>query len=316
MGIGRLQPKQPSDYDDVADFLINLFKIGANPIAYEGGELKNPIDDILGRSEEEYGYTKDERLDVQMNVKLRKNQERQFLEYSGNENIVGQGVYDYVNNRTFYWKNTDFSSHVLHPFMYNFKIWNRLNNIIINGYKNYANSDLIDYLTSKTKFDELFGEYGEGRNFWKYNVMDLSGYTTRYEASIKDEHKDDYNHSESELTGYDGLFYPTAALEYLNIHNESIGLGFSIPDGFFTNELGVKDGKSTWSTELEKERMKCLSNPFIRAIYSIYWQLGEIAWLDEDENSRTRVVSDESTFYTKWYSHLNYSRLEYQKIAM
>lgn len=59
MGIGRLQPKQQSDYDDVADFLINLFKIGANPIAYEGGELKNPIDDILYRSEEEYGYTKD-----------------------------------------------------------------------------------------------------------------------------------------------------------------------------------------------------------------------------------------------------------------
>ena len=201
---------------------------------------------------------------------MRENQVEQFLEYSGNDDIVANEIYNMASNRIFYWKNTDYSSHVLHPFMYNLKIWNKLNNIIINGYKNYANSDLIDYLTSKTKFDELFGEYGEGRNFWKYNVMDLSGYTTRYEASIKDEHKDDYNHNESELTGYDGLFYPTAALEYLNIHNESIGLGFSIPDGFFTDELGVKDGKATWSTELEKERMKCLSNPFIRAIYSIY----------------------------------------------
>ena len=37
LGIGRLQPKKPSDYDDVADFLINLFKTGANPISYDGG---------------------------------------------------------------------------------------------------------------------------------------------------------------------------------------------------------------------------------------------------------------------------------------
>ena len=245
-------------------------------------------------------------------MKLRKNQERQFLEYSGNENIVEQGLYDYVNNMTFYWKNTDFSSHVLHPFMYNFKIWNKLNNIIINGYNNYANQDLVDYLTSKTKFDELFGEYGEGRNFWKYNVMDLSGYTTRYEAAIKNEHKDDLNHNVSELTGYDGLFYPTSAKEYLDLYNESLELGFVIPDGFFTEELGIKDGKANWHTQEEKMRMEALANPFIRAIYSVYWQLDEIEWLSE-EDSREH---DESTFYTRWYSHLNYTRLEYQRIAM
>lgn len=64
LGIGRLQPKTPSDYDDIADFLIDLFKVGANPISYESGELKNPIDDILNMSEEDYGYTKEERLET------------------------------------------------------------------------------------------------------------------------------------------------------------------------------------------------------------------------------------------------------------
>lgn len=64
LGMGRLQPKKPKDYDDVCDFLVDLFKIGANPISYENGELKNPIDDIFNKSEEDYGYTKEERLDV------------------------------------------------------------------------------------------------------------------------------------------------------------------------------------------------------------------------------------------------------------
>lgn len=219
---------------------------------------------------------------------MRFNQERQFLEYSGNEDIVSQGLYDFVNNRTFYWKNTDFSSHVLHPFMYNLKIWNKLNNIIINGYKNYANSDLVDYLSSKKKFDELFWKYGESKNFWKYNVMDLTGYTTRYEAAIKNENKDDLNRTQSELTGYDGLFYPTAAQEYLDIYNDAKELGFAIPDGFFTDEIKSND----------------LANPFIRAIYSIYWQKDKFSGFDED------------TFYIKWYSHLNYTRAEYQKIAI
>ena len=152
---------------------------------------------------------------------MRENQVEQFLEYSGNDDIVANEIYNMTSNRIFYWKNTDYSSHVLHPFMYNLKIWNKLNNIIINGYRDYINSDLIDLMSTKVKFDQVFGEYGEGRNFWKYNITDLTGYTTRYEASIKDEHKDDEHRTISELTGYDGLFYPNAAKEYLELYNST-----------------------------------------------------------------------------------------------
>ena len=202
-----------------------------------------------------------------------------------------------MNSRVFYWKNTDYSSHVLHPFMYNLKIWNRLNNIIINGYRDYINTDLIDYMSSKVKFDELFGRFGECRNFWKYNVMDLTGYTTRYEAAIKDEHIEDDNNTVSRLTGYDGLFYPDAAKEFLDLINED-GADFTIPHGFFTNEL-VQE----WSS--------AKGHGFIAAIYSIYWQL-DYASL----HGSGREVGQEETFYVKWYSHLNYTRLEYQKLAM
>ena len=61
LGVGRLQPKKSRSYDDICDFLVDLFKIGANPIAWDEGsrELNNPIDDIMYDSEEMYGYTKE-----------------------------------------------------------------------------------------------------------------------------------------------------------------------------------------------------------------------------------------------------------------
>ena len=303
LGMGRLQPKKPRSYDDICDFLVDLFKIGANPIAWdnENRELRNPIDDIMYDSEEMYGYTKGERMEVQTNANLRANQERQFLEYSGNDELIGETMYEFVNSRIFYWKNTDFSSHVLHPFMYNLKLWNKLDNIIINGYKDYVDNDLIEYMSSNVKFDELVGEFGECRNFWKYNVMDLTGYTTRYEAAIKDEHKDDENRTTSELTGYDGLFYPQAAEDFLKLCGEDDESKFKLPNLFFKNP----------SSEFDDDEIDEMNDwvDFIKAIHSIYWQLtDDVVW-----QKGTYAISK---FYLKWYSHLNYTRAEYQKIAM
>ena len=307
LGMGRLQPKQPSNYDDICDFLVDLFKIGANPIAWDKNnqELHNPIDNIIYDSEEKYGYSKQERMDVQTNTALRANQERQFVEYSGNDELVGESMYEFINNRIFYYKNTDFSSHVLHPFMYNLKLWNKLDNIIINGYKDYVDTDLIGYLSSNVKFDELVGEFGECKNFWKYNVLDLTGYTTRYEAAIKDEHKDDVNRTTSALTGYDGLFYPDAARVWISLYascldenmDERSGV-FDLESQFFINPIEADFDKLNGQSE------------FIKAIHSIYWQL------KEDVYNESKEIYHVSKFYLDWYSHLNYTRAEYQKIAM
>ena len=283
LGMGRLQPKKPKNYDDICDFLVDLFKTGANPIAWdsENQELQNPIDEIAYDSEEKYGYTKAERMEVQTNTALRANQERQFLEYSGNEDLIGESLYEFVNSKVFYWKNTDFSSHVLHPFMYNLKLWNRLNNIIINGYKDYVDNDLIGYMSSNVKFDELVGEFGECKNFWKYNVMDLTGYTTRYEAAIKDEHRDDDNKTTSELTGYDGLFYPQAAEEFLYLVRNRVHIrddiadveqDFTLTNGFFTQH-GLEVKESDAEKEQQDKMEYITSHPFVEAIYSIYWQI-------------------------------------------
>lgn len=311
LGMGRLQPKQPRDYDDVCDFLVDLFKIGANPIEWNGDEqeLHNPVDDIIFDSEEKWGYSREERMEVQKNTQLRKNQELQFMEYSGNDQLIGKSLYEYTNSRLFYWKNQDYSSHVLHPFMYNLKLWNRLNNIIINGYKDYVDTELINSMSSRVKFDELVGEFGECKNFWKYNVMDLTGYTTRYEAAIKDEHREDENKTTSPLTGYDGLFYPEAAKEFLKLYNDGepeTRSGddvekFKLDSVFFDNPLASP-------TDIVKLNAQ---SDFIKAIHSIYWQL-----TNDVENTATGKTYKTSDFYLKWYSHLNYTRAEYQKIAM
>ena len=60
LGMKILQPKKPNDYDDIQDFLVDLFKIGANPIKWnqDEDEFHNPIDDIMYDSEEMYGYSK------------------------------------------------------------------------------------------------------------------------------------------------------------------------------------------------------------------------------------------------------------------
>lgn len=57
-------------------------------------------------------------------------------------------------------------------------------------------------------------------------------------------------------------------------------------------------------------------------MHSIYWQLSEDIddfVIDNQKESSTygeSLTYKVSKFYLKWYSHLNYTRAEYQKIAM
>ena len=68
--MGRIDERKPMEYDDVVDFLVDLFKIGANPIKWDSSDksLKNPIDDITNNLEEDYGYDREERRNVQDNA--------------------------------------------------------------------------------------------------------------------------------------------------------------------------------------------------------------------------------------------------------
>ena len=57
------------------------------------------------------------------------------------------------------------------------------------------------------------------------------------------------------------------------------------------------------------------SEEFLAAVYSVYWQEQKTILAVEVDGTFYRK-SEKDSFYTKWYSHLNYTREEYQKIAM
>ena len=72
-----------------------------------------------------------------------------------------------------------------------------------------------------------------------------------------------------------------------------------------------------FTNQMKPENLVAERHEFIAAICSIYWQ-EKTTKLHEWNSSENRwdVVSEEDSFYTKWYSHLNYTRSEYQKIAV
>lgn len=93
-----------------------------------------------------------------------------------------------------------------------------------------------------------------------------------------------------------------------------------MPDGFFTRECRFKDAEGDY---IEDSFLLDDRNRFVAAIYSIYWQVEKTTFVEQntsagDSEPTYHVVEDETddSFYTKWYSHLNYTRQEYQKIAM
>jgi hypothetical protein len=38
LGMGRIDERKPMEYDDVVDFLVDIFKIGANPIKWDSSD--------------------------------------------------------------------------------------------------------------------------------------------------------------------------------------------------------------------------------------------------------------------------------------
>lgn len=57
------------------------------------------------------------------------------------------------------------------------------------------------------------------------------------------------------MTGYDGLFYPEAARDFLRMMDED-GADFDLPDEFFTHSMTDEQlGKSS----------------LVSALYSLYW---------------------------------------------
>ena len=249
LSMGLLHPVTEVE-DDVEEFLISLYESGAGEVHYdeERNSLIHPINDT-SNGDASFAYdSRSDREKVQNNSDLMEKQDKQFLRYSSNTNLpvklrdrngMGQIIEAYN------WKNSQYSSVMLHPFLYTFELWNPLVNILINAMSEYVTEELERSLTNKKVFDELYGTYGETKDFWKYNIPDFTGYMTRYEH--EKHNLTDSCGTVSPLTGYDGLFYPSAIEEFVAAHERSMAL--------FERERGKdppedKEDKAIWNVWL------------------------------------------------------------------
>lgn len=339
--------------DDIEEFLLSLYETGATDAHYdpETAEIIHPINDIANEDSLFAYESKSDRMRVQNNEELVEKQNKQFLRYSSDTSLVGNNRNRNGNGQVIEalnWKNTKYASVMLHPFMYTFQLWNPLVNIIINAMSEYITSDLERNLSNKRIFDDLYGTSGESKNFWKYNVLDFTGYVTRYEHEKHD--KVDAVGEVSPLTGYDGLFYPSAIQEFIEAYertaweirryerrdaNDRIRVR-KVHD--FTPRIPAKNsqeyGKSIFisdSTSTEASRKLAYAEmaymgtvgddnadappdgeTFEQAIASIYWQLE----FRTEVNTITDIdTSSKLTYYGKWFSHLGYSDERCKRIA-
>ena len=348
LSMGMLN-KSTSVRHDIEEFLISLYESGATDVTFnsETGLENHPINDSAN-PDTLFAYSNgSDREKVQDNSELQYKQDSQFLRYTGNTNLSEEAKKRYENYsdliNSYNWKNSKYSSVMLHPFLYTFKLWNPLVNIIINAFSTYSSIDLEKSLTNKYIFDELYGIEGETLNFWKYNILDYSGYVTRYEH---EKHSAiDSSNEISPLTGYDGIFYPSAIQRFIDAYNVSYDFhqlkpngGILYPSrknwfvpgrnidldeyGIFYRDINDKLTQAEMYANMGVDNKES----FEQVIASIYWQIE--FWhsnineaLGETPVSRINAplgVPDNRqyrTFYGQYYSHLGYSSYRLRRLA-
>lgn len=193
------------------DFLDIIYELGATK-TYIDGRADSPETDSVIISE-----VIDEVKEKDINdsrVKERYDaisayQYNMFLKYNGTE--IGWNPY-------FNWKNETHSSYQVHPYLYNFVEHNNsLINTVKNAFYNDANENLISVLLTP-EISTHIGEVGNILNIWKDDIIDYSGYRSRYE--INNQSKD--NDYIDIANYYDGIFYPEAVAEFaLSAQNEN-----------------------------------------------------------------------------------------------
>lgn len=131
-----------------------------------------------------------------------------FLKYHG----LSAGYYPWYN-----YKNQYHSSRQFHPFIYQFVEHKAINYVVGNAFYSMDNEHLLRLLQSE-KISTVLGTIGNWIDVWKNELMDYSGYKSRYENST---HSVLASSKGSGLScvDYDGTFYPPAVDQYLEIFN-------------------------------------------------------------------------------------------------
>lgn len=315
---------------DTSAFLNIIYELGADKTYID----KNLSDTIVvtemfdGKDEE---VIQDPTLSTKFN-EISAYQTEIFLKYGGNK---------YSYKPYFNWKNITHSSYQIHPYLYRFVEYSNLAYSIKNSFASDANAQLLMALET-SEISTCLGNYGNIINIWDRNCVDYSGYRSRYESNT---HNQETSYGKiTPLQHYDGVFYPTAVDEYLELVNPNHSIS-SVPKFTLSsvahrltgtdivNMLSV-EGMSI-ETSLKQDKIsaiyKTLGGSNTLSAYVNYISAHQQFELDLSNALETGIpekiadarnvireleeVGPQPTFYEKWYSHLNLPMEDAIKIA-
>ena len=247
-----------------------------------------------------------------------------FLTYGGK-----QQCYDPYYNI----KNQTHASYQIHPFLWNLVQKASTDTLIERGFKAGLNIG-EDYTING--IGSYIGDFGQTIDLWKNyqkNRVDYSGYTTRYEKS---DNKSPTTGDVNEVVDYDGAFYPPAAEMFkLNssacIHSvQHMACSYDVQKEV-ANILGDDIQKfltvDTDNKVVSNTIYSSIRDTLERNIVSSEIEHNINAYIEQHSNDVSSItmadvmaligncLSQESTFYEKYYKHLSLSHLQYQHIA-
>lgn len=185
------------------------------------------------------------------------------------------------------YKNQDYPTFQAHPYLYNFTEHQNDELPVENAFYGNANEDLLNELRTEN-ISVYLGELGNLLRYWRNSPYDYSGYKSRYENSLHVYGSSNSNGLYS-VTHYDGIFYPPAIDLYKRYVDKDHPLSDVVKyaDGHEVVLSGL-DLLSAHMTKFVDDR------------------------LYEDADHLT--ISEVSSMW-HYYSHLNLSRAERERIA-
>ena len=249
-----------------------------------------------------------------------------FLAYGG-QNFC----YDpYYNMR-----NTVHPSYQVHPYLWNFIRKMNSDSLIESGFQTKA-VDELEEDNVNSFINEYLNQYGMTINNWinsNKGLIDYTGYLSRYEMS---ENYSPATGLQNEVVDYDGAFYPPAISAFRKNRDVCIN---SVKYQYSKTDCLVQIAKSI-PNDISSYLTLSGDQDFTISSEEIYQFVGEAitSFLDISLEDVKAVIDDcligyplsvatesrivnafkdysSSSFYEKYYKHLNLSDSEYQKIA-
>lgn len=259
---------------DVKALSTTLYNIGKLSVT---AELEIMLETLSSQFEEELGYKQTE-IDVLRSSDVFKHRENVFKQYSGTSN---------ADTPFYYMSNVRHPSYMLHPYLSNY-VESEEYDYDVDNIANLLNPDESkQYMLNN--LSDLIDNDGYLINIWQNPLNSNTDYQSRYEQVS---HRTTSG-TESEVIGYDGLFYPNALYDFLRTNGNEV---------YYTEDLRKWNLVKDENEDFDLSDNYILSGNFIDSLagYTCY-------------NTQTGLWTH--VVWNPWYKHLDLSENEASFIA-